>query len=136
MKKQWLYLAAVALACSSCGKVVYPVSGKATYKGVPAAGATVFLYRQDADPMNEPTIMGIVQGDGSFTLVTGSLGKGVPPGEYDVLIEWKAVSNQPRGRLQKMPDRLKGRYSKRNRPLLHVTVKPETNQLAPFELSD
>jgi hypothetical protein len=31
---------------------------------------------------------------------------------------------------------LKGRYFDIGKPLLHVEVKPETNQLPPFELTD
>src|SRR5450759_5243476 len=69
--------AVLALACASCGNKnnIYPVLGKVTYKGSPAAGATVFFYRQGGDSMNEHLIMGIVQEDGSFELVCGSLGK-------------------------------------------------------------
>jgi hypothetical protein len=137
MKKGLFYApAALALACTSCGNGLYPVSGKATYKGEPAAGATVFLQRQGADPRNEPMIMGIVQENGSFTLVCGSLGEGAPPGEYAVLIEWKRSSNHAKGLAQKVPDRLKGRYADPKHPRLHAVVKAETNNLPPFELTD
>jgi hypothetical protein len=40
--------------------------------------------------------MGIVQGDGAFEL-SGSLGKGALPGEYDVLVEWNQVSPKRKG---------------------------------------
>src|ERR1700686_1623157 len=130
--------AVLALSCASCGNKgnLYPVSGKVTYKGAPAAGATVFFYRQGVDPMNEHMVMGIVQADGAFELVCGSLGKGAPPGEYDVVIEWKQVSGQSKGRPQHGPDKLKGRYADPKRPRLHAVVKAEANQLAPFELTD
>jgi hypothetical protein len=137
MKKGLFYLVAVVgLVCTSCGKGIYPVSGKVTYKGTPAAGATVFLYRQTGDPMNEPSIMGIVGEDGGFTLVTGSLGQGAPPGEYDVLVEWKQGPKRGKGHAHKRFDRLKGRYADRQRPRLHAAVKAETNVLDPFELTD
>ncbi len=128
--------AALALACSSCSNGLYPVSGKVTYKSEPAAGATVFLQRQGGDHQNEHMIMGIVQEDGSFTLVCGPLGKGAPPGEYDVLIEWKRAANHAKGLAQKVPDRLKGRYADPKHPRLHAMVKAETNNLPPFELTD
>jgi hypothetical protein len=129
---------ALALACASCGNkdTIYPVSGKVTYKGSPASGATVFFYRQGGDSMNEHMIMGIVQEDGSFELVCGSLGQGAPPGEYDVLIEWKQVSGQSKGRPQHGPDKLKGRYADPKRPRLHATIKAERNDLALFELTE
>jgi hypothetical protein len=137
MKKRMLCATAtLALACTSCGNGLYPVAGKVTYKGKPAAGATVFLRRQGGDPVNEHLIMGIVQGDGSFTLACGSVGPGAPPGEYDVLVEWKQGSNQAKGRPQKGPDRLKGLYADPKHPRLHAVVKAETNQLPPIELTD
>jgi hypothetical protein len=137
VKKKWLGVPAVlALACVSCGNGLYPVSGKVTYKGQPAAGAAVFFQRQGSDPQNEHTIMGLVQEDGSFALVCGSQGKGAPPGDYDVFIEWKDARQRGRGRTQKTADKLQGRYADRRRPLLHATIKPEVNNLPPFELTD
>jgi hypothetical protein len=131
-------MSVLALTCASCAntKNIYAVSGKVTYKGSPASGAAVFFYRQGADAMNEHTIMGIVQEDGSFELVCGSLGKGAPPGEYDVVIEWKQASGQSKGRPQHGPDKLEGRYADRKRPLLHATVEARATNLPPFELTD
>jgi hypothetical protein len=130
--------AALAPACASCGykNNIYPVSGKVTFNGSPASGATVFFHRQGADPMSEHLTMGIVQEDGSFELVCGSLGKGAPPGEYDVVIEWKPISGQGKGRRLRGPDRLNGRYADPKNPLLHATVAAKANHLAPFELTE
>lgn len=130
--------AMVALACASCGNKnnIYPVSGKVTYQGSPASGATVFFHRQGGDPMNDHMIMGIVQEDGSFELVCGSLSKGAPPGDYDVLIEWNRGIGQSKSRPQHGPDKLKGRYADLKRPLLHATVETEATNLPPFELTD
>jgi hypothetical protein len=128
--------AALALACTSCGNGLYPVSGKVTYKGAPAAGAAVFFHRRGGDAMNEHMLMGLVQEDGSFELVCGSLGKGAPPGQYDVLIEWKRVTGQGKGRPQHGPDKLKGRFADPQHPLLHATVEAKATILPPFELTD
>ena len=139
MKRSVLCLTAVvALAGASCADQhgLSPVSGKVTYQGSPAAGAAVFFQRRGADPMSEHVIMGIVQEDGSFELACGSLGKGAPPGEYDVLIEWKRMTGQGKGRPQHGPDQLKGRYADRKRPLLHATVEARATELLPFELTD
>jgi hypothetical protein len=128
-------LTAVALACGSCSSSgLYPVSGKVLVKGEPAAGASVHFRRTGADPMHEEAIMGLVQADGSFTLVCGSLGSGAPPGEYDVLIEWRQVAHQAKGQPQKGPDRLQGHYADPRRPLLHVVIRAQSNELPPFEL--
>jgi len=127
--------AGLLLACASCNRdSIYPVSGKVTYKGSPASGAAVFFFRHGGTSINEPAIMGIVQKDGSFEVVCGSLGKGAPPGEYDVVIEWRQVSDKSKGRPQRGPDKLKGRYADRTHPLLRATVEAKNNDLPPFEL--
>ena len=132
-------LVLLALACGSCGKKdngLYPVSGEVTYNGSPASGATVIFYRKGADPMKEQTIMGIVQEDGAFELVCGSLGEGAPAGEYDVLIEWKEILDRRKGRPQRGSDKLNGRFSDPLHPRLHVTIEPEPNDLAPFDVTE
>jgi hypothetical protein len=135
-KRGFSAVALLALTCTSCGKGLYPVSGTVTYKGQPAAGAVVFFQRQGSDAQNEHVIMGIVQADGSFTLVCGPHGQGIPPGDYDVLIEWKPTLRRGKDRGKVMPDKLRGRYADRRHPLLHVTIKAGINKLPPFELTD
>jgi hypothetical protein len=135
--KRGVFCAAVALACASCGNPhgFAPVSGKVMYRGAPAVGAAVFFHRRGADPLGEQTIMGIVQPDGSFTLDCGALGKGAPPGEYEVLVHWRHP-HPAKGKATKGTDRLKGRYADPARPLLHAIVKAGPNSLPPFELTD
>jgi hypothetical protein len=132
------WITTVALTCASCGSKngIYPVAGKVTYQGAPAAGATVFFHRQGGKAINEHMVMGIVRADGTFELVCGSLGKGAPPGTYDVLIEWKPVSRQGPGRAQRAPDRLQGRYADPKSPRFQAAVKTEDNQLAPFDVTE
>ena len=128
----------VALLMASAGcntHNIYPVSGKVTYKGAPATGAVVVFQRQ-GDPIIDPVIMSIVQEDGTFELVCGSLGKGAPPGEYTVVIEWKQASQGNKGRPKHGPDKLKGHYADPKHPRLHAVVKAEANQLPPIELQD
>ena len=130
--------AILALACAACGNKnnLYPVSGSVTYNGSPATGAAVFFHRQGGDAMSEQLIMGLVQDDGSFDLVCGSLGQGAPPGEYDVTLEWKRFIGQNKGRPQHGPDKFKGRYADLKRPRFHASVKAERNHLAPFEITE
>jgi aspartokinase-like uncharacterized kinase len=76
--------------CASCSKQnnqepVYPVVGKVTYNGSPASGAVVYFRRKSDIASKAPTIVGIVQNDGSFEMVSGPLGIGAPAGDYDVL---------------------------------------------------
>jgi hypothetical protein len=133
-------MATVALAGGSCRNPhhLYPVSGKVLYRGQPAVNAAVILRRPDVDPLEQQMIMGIVQVDGSFAVVCESYGKGAPPGEYDVLIEWNHDPRLTRAgsNARHPPDRLKGRYADPKHPRFHVTVKAESNELPPFELTD
>ncbi len=123
--------AGLLLACVACNKNnSYPVSGKVTYRGYPASGAAVFFIRQGDDSIDEPPIMGVVREDGSF-----SLGKGAPPGEYAVVIEWKQGSGPGAGR-RRGPDLLGRRYADPKNPRLHAEIKAGTNDLPPFELKD
>jgi hypothetical protein len=139
MKKVVLcQIVALALACASCSNHNdnrYPVSGKVTYKGSPAAGATVIFQRPGGAAMSDHMMMGIAQEDGVFELVSGLPGKGVPPGAYDVLVEWRRASGPGKGPRDR-PDILKGRYADPKHPLLHATVEPEITNLPPFELTD
>jgi hypothetical protein len=123
--------AGLALSGVSCGKnPLYPVSGKVLYQGAPATGAAVFFYRPKAQALDEHLIMGIVQDDGTFELVCGSVGKGAPAGEYAVLIEWK----QDAGAGKRRADRLQGRYADPKQPRWHALVEEKANHLSPFEL--
>jgi hypothetical protein len=133
-------LGLAVLCCTSCGNTngLYPVSGQVTCKGQPAVGATVLFQRQGADPLQEPTRMGVVQPDGSFSIDSGQLGKGAAVGDYAVRIVWRQDPALPRdgGRKSHWPDRLKGRYADREHPLLWAEVKPRNNHLPPFELTE
>jgi hypothetical protein len=130
------------MACTGCGESngIYPVSGRVTYQGSPAAGAFVFFHRQGTDSVKEQTMMAVVQADGTFSVDCGSLGKGAPPGEYSVLIQWRCDPSQPSARspteAASRPDRLKGHYSDPNHPLLSAVVRAQANVLTTFELSD
>jgi hypothetical protein len=133
-------VSALVLAWASCSnqgnsqEPVYPVEGKVTYNGSPASGAAVFFRRKTDDASKAPTIVGIVQEDGSFEMVSGPLGKGAPAGDYDVLIEWKRVTGHGNRRPQTGPDLLQGRFADTRHPLFRAKIEAGPNKLPPFEL--
>jgi hypothetical protein len=115
---------------------IYPVSGKVLYRGQPAVGATVtFVRKGAANGMQDHVPQGVVGADGTFSLAS-PLGRGAAPGEYAVLVEWKAGAGKTKGRSPGLnaPDRLNRRYLDSARPLLTATVEAKTNSLSPFEL--
>ena len=126
----------LTLLCLSCDRTkLYPVSGKITFRGEQAAGAAVFFAPPGGRQMNEHMIIGVAGDDGSFELVTGSLGKGAPPGEYDVLIEWKRSPKQRTKPIsQSQGDKLKGAYADPRHARFHAVVEPTTNHLPDFDL--
>jgi hypothetical protein len=152
-------LAVLALILASCGRgegpPLFAVHGKVIYKGQPAVGATVMFQREDAAPSGPnsgPLVpVGQADEDGNFAVETGELGYGAPAGKYKVLIQWrtkvdgntappsapakksryKVVADKPDG----VPDRLEGRYMKPDTARIRVEVKPETNNLEPFDVS-
>jgi hypothetical protein len=145
MKAIRLVVIGFAFLCASCGQHIglYPVSGRVTYNGAPAFGAVVFLTRSLAqiedknNPLNRQMLMGVVQQDGSFTIDCGVLGKGAPPGEYDLLVKWvydHRLGRAPPGVARK--DRLNGRFADPGHPRLRAVVKAESNQLPPIELAE
>jgi hypothetical protein len=142
MRKIACLAAVLALSTASCTdtKKLYPVSGRVTYHGSPASGAVVSFHPKVAAAVETP-ILGIVRDDGTFDLFCGALGKGAPPGDYDVRIEWKRVTSGKciAGKCQRPqigPDRLHGRYADPRHSRLHATVEAATNVLPPMELAE
>ena len=129
-----LIAASLAGALAGCGNAngLYPVYGTVTYKGEPAAGATVAFHRQGADASGGEIPRAEVQADGSFRVDCGDLGRGAPPGSYAVLVEWrqgplrtrrgdaarsvgKAAAREGKPVLL-ADDTLRGRYARRRPP--------------------
>jgi hypothetical protein len=165
MRTRWVVAIpgiAWALACPGCRpEGLHPVSGRVLYQGEPAAGATVYFHRAGAAaPAVDVIPTGVVGGDGRFRLASGDA-DGAPAGTYHVLIEWldrpssskggalvrtagpgkgarkaAAATWRPGPSRVRPPDRLNGRYFDIEHPLVKAEVKPGTNNLSPFELTD
>jgi hypothetical protein len=133
------------LLLSSCSgsNGLYPVHGKVFYKGEPAAGAEVIFHpRGDNDP-NVPRPTATVQEDGTYSLISFGKGEGAPPGEYYVFVRWIENNLPPsmtKGKKKTMKpvpaDIFKGRYQNHAAPKFFAEVKPENNEVPPFELND
>jgi hypothetical protein len=158
VKSRAVVAAAVMCVCgASCGGTaegLYPVRGKVLMGGEPASGAVVVFQKEGAagGGDGEPLVPTAVCGpDGSFALESAGKGPGAPAGTYKVLVTWRtgpAGSAPPAGKAGRKanrekpdkseslpPDRLKGRYSNPGKPLIRgVEIKPQSNDLPPFEL--
>jgi hypothetical protein len=127
-------LAAVALACSSCGQKqqpLYPVRGQVFFAGKPAPGAKVVFHPVGGD-LQSPKPSGSVQDDGSFTLSTHPLGEGAPPGEYLVAVVWLDAGRRRGDGV--IANKLPGRYAQPQSSGLKATVADGPTDVPPFQL--
>jgi hypothetical protein len=128
----------VALAGGGCGPKeveVHPVQGKVLYRGKAAAGAVVVFQPSSGSlppgvPM-PPT--GTVKADGTFQLRTYHEGDGAPLGDYKVVLHWPGTAAEGEEATQ-IEDRLEGRYSDPQKPLLLFQVKPGSNDVPTIQL--
>lgn len=125
----------LALTLASCGetrKPVYPVRGKALFRGRPAAGALVIF-----NPVREPDPkvvkpQGVVESDGSFVVSTYGEKDGAPAGEYAVTFVWVIENPKTKKEWNALPVRL----MQPDQSGFRVTIKEEgPNQLQPFQLT-
>jgi hypothetical protein len=126
-------LLAGALGCKSSEIDLHPVKGQVTFDGKPPEGATVTLrpVAGSKAPIDLfPT--GAVQADGSFTLMTYPHGDGAPEGDYVAVLMWYPPNASEIANPQ---SQLPAKYSSEATSGLPVTIKPGSNELAPFVLT-
>jgi hypothetical protein len=134
-------LVTLFVVSASCSKpdesdsvATYPVKGKVTVGGKPAAGAVVRLHSTTPGPATV-TPQGIVAVDGSVVLRSYQDNDGAPEGEYRATVVWivdaagMPVSERDESGL---PDKLGGRY--RDAANSSLTVKVTANGENTFEL--
>jgi hypothetical protein len=124
----WLGLAGCQQADSLPSLKVYEVDGKVLLAdGKPLTSGWVYFV-----PKGDLTITpsGQIAPDGSFSLVTGGSGEGAPPGEYKIRIESPEFPAAEKSKKSRYPVK----YTDEDSSGLVITVRPEANQLKPFQL--
>ncbi len=118
-------------SCQSKGPKLFPVTGQIFFEDQPASGATVVFHLKGGSG-DTPKPGATVQPDGTFTLNTYPHGAGAPEGDYIVIATWLED-----GKAEGQParNRLPVRYSDPAQSGLQVTIRPETNKLEPFRLT-
>ena len=128
------------LAVTGCGdgKIGrYPVSGIVKVDGQPAGGVQVMFCPVDGPPeLQKLRPAAFTKPDGTYQITTIEKGDGAPPGKYKVLLGWAAVVNNQTGDEGQGlgNDRLKGRYWNLEKSQFSIEVKPQANEVPPFEL--
>ncbi|WP_337176084.1 hypothetical protein [Paludisphaera sp.] len=132
--------AAGALGCSEAGadlKVpVFPVTGKVTFEGEPAAGAFVVFHPRtpprEGDTPSSPRAT--VQPDGSFALTTSTEGDGAPAGDYAVTVQWMKPVKQGKD-LVPGPNVVPKAYAEASSTPLTASIRESDNALEPFAIT-
>jgi hypothetical protein len=107
------------------------VSGEVFVHGQPAGNAVVRLYAVNNPILERLCPHAVVERDGSFRLTTFNTEDGAPVGTYAVTITWPLP---PKPGKEEGPDRFKGLYNNRRRPLCTVQVGAGENQLQRIDL--
>jgi hypothetical protein len=126
-------LLVVGCGGGSSGPALHPATGVVNLGGKPASGILIRLEPRSGGP-DAPIPTAESGADGHFTVNTS--GKpGAPEGVYAVtLTRLPAPGLGPRGK--PAMDRLGGRFASADRPVSEVTIRPGTNELAPFDLPE
>jgi len=136
--RPWLFLSLLVLAplaavgCSeqSDREPVYPVSGIVMSEGKPSVGALVIFHPAEGSEDFAHAAYARADEQGVYRLSTFDAYDGAHAGEYVVTISWPIMTEDG----EYGPDQLKGRYANPKSSSIHVTVKPEPNEIPPFEV--
>ncbi|MDG3007466.1 hypothetical protein [Paludisphaera mucosa] len=127
--------------CSDAGLAgpdvpVYPVKGKVTFEGEPAAGAFVVFNPKTAPKPGQQafTPRATVQADGTFALTSATEGDGAPAGEYAVTVQWLKPVKQGAD-LVAGPNVIPKAYATAETTPLKTTVRQSDNALEPFAIT-
>jgi hypothetical protein len=138
-----IFVLAFLLIATGCSKVedgrmeVFPVSGKVTVNGQPAAGAHVVFYgaTPDLTGPGTPAPDGTTDENGEYRLRSYDPEDGAPAGEFKVTVEWpEPIPPNVDQEMYRPKDRLKGRYSNPDKSGLKRTVPEGGGELPPIEL--
>src|SRR5262249_2291817 len=106
------------------------------------AGAQVIFHPRKEQGGQTLIPTGVVEQDGSFTLVTNNKDKGAPRGEHYVFVI-RTEDRAPAGKRKKghkvkpVPEAVfKEKYADHRNPRFKAQVNEGTNDLPPFELQD
>jgi hypothetical protein len=138
MRTGWLVGLVVLVGCAAGGCAakrpgelpVYPVKGRATYKGAPMSGAVITFF-----PAGQPAAKALksrayADKDGYYELTTYELKDGAPEGEYAAVLWWPDKERGPDDlETGSEVDRLRRAYDSPEKPKLRFTVKPEPNTI-------
>jgi hypothetical protein len=121
------------VGCADAVAPVFPVTGRVTYQGKPAAGAQVFLNAVRANEIDDVSANATVKDDGTFAITTYEQGDGAPDGDYVVTVQWfKLVTND--GGSGAGPNVLPKEYASPSTSPVKVSVKGSPTDIPPIAI--
>ena len=134
---RWSVALLILLAgCRDAPRTTYPVTGKLTVRGQPAAEADLRFYEIGGKVADMARPYARTDESGQFTVSTYGMNDGAPAGEYQVSISWKGplIGISPDQR-DAMPELLPPRYGDAAASGIQVRVTPGDNRLETIDLT-
>ena len=135
MRRVWC--GCLCLALTSCGATnrygdhpPVPVSGRVLVNGGPAKGVVLTFYHVGDWGTASIVPQGWTDDGGHFEMATYGVKDGAPEGEYLVTAEWPSYIRAK----EWGPDKLGGKYAKKESSGLKIHVDKGKNELPPIEL--
>ena len=119
----WVLVSLLLVAITGCGRSVYPVKGHVAYKDgsdVSVLGGGKVLFAPADPDMEKISPRGDLQPDGTFEISTPTVGAGVKPGRYRVMVAPPPFFAKSRG--QQRPELLDERFRDFATSGLEITV--------------
>ena len=123
----------IAAARVKSAVAVFPVSGKVTFQGSPAAGAQVVLHPVNSSESNDVAPTATVQNDGSFAITAYDPGDGAPEGDYVATVQWYRFSKELGG---PGPNVIPAKYASPRTSPIKVCVKGGLTEIQPIILDN
>lgn len=133
--RKWPYPILVLFLLIGCGKkqdrvAVYPVTGKVTFQGKPAANAFVAFHPAGGTEGSRVPASGHVDDAGVYRLTTFESNDGAPAGEYIVTVIWTTLVDES----ESGPDRLNGKFATPAKSSLRATVNTAPTEIPTIDL--
>jgi hypothetical protein len=132
-----MWCGCLCLALTSCGEAKrygdhppVPVSGRVLVNGAPVKGVVLTFYHVGDWGDHSIVPQGWTDDSGHFEMATYGVKDGAPEGDYLVTAEWPAYIRAK----EWGPDKLGGKYAKKESSGLKVHVEKGKNELPPIEL--
>lgn len=124
------------VGCGDAPRTTYPVTGKLTIRGQPAAAADLRFYETGGKAAGMARPYARTDENGRFTVSTYGMNDGAPAGQYQVSVSWKGpLQSIPPDQRDALPEVLPPRYGDAAASGIQVRVSAGDNTLDTIDLT-